>query len=160
MASDRIYVIRVSDGEVTDTLSGGRTEGLAFTATGYWCVKEWEMSSPSIQHNQFDGVVSLSLEPESGVINDLAFDGRFVYYVVNDGDDPIYRIDPLSGVRDTVVPSTISAIYTLAFDGEALVIDSGWGTLLRYDRDTGEQIEEIDHGVHGWITAIAPAWGE
>ena len=34
------------------------------------------------------------------------------------------------------------------------------GSFLRYDRETGELIEEVDHGTYGWVTAIAPAWGQ
>lgn len=160
MTSDRIYIIRVSDGEVEETLSDGRTEGLARTTTGYWAVKEWNWEYPSIRHNLLGGLVDQSFDVDSYAVNDLAYDGRYLYYVVNDGEDPIYRVDPLSGVRDVLVPNTIGGIYTLAYDGEALVIDSDAGTLRRYDRDSGELIEEVYHGVQGWITAIAPAWGQ
>ncbi len=162
MSAERIYRIRVSDGHSEVERSGVRTEGLALTATGYWSCKDlWTQGQLWLEHRLFNGGVDLSFLMESSVVSDLAYDGRFVYFVVNDGDDAIQRLDPLDDTRTIVVPHTTDAISTVAFDGEALVIDSDNGNLLRYDMESGALLDQIPHGItQGWVTAIAPAWGE
>ena len=159
MVSKKIYLLDPFDGSALDTLSGGYTEGLAITATGYWAVND-NWPHMSIDHRLFSGGVSLSFDMNTNTVNDLAYDGEFVYFVVNDGNDPIKRINARTGARDILVPTTIATIYTCAFDGSAVVIDNDGGRLRRYDPDTGFVIDEVEHGLGGWITAIAPAWGE
>jgi outer membrane protein assembly factor BamB len=159
MVSQKIYRLDPTDGTVIDTLSGGYTEGLAITATGYWSVYD-DYSRVAIEHHLFSGGVSHSFEMNTNVVNDLAYDGEYVYYVINDGNDPIRRINVRTGARDFLVRHTIVAICTCAFDGEAVVIDTDFGYLRRYHPVTGDQIDEVEHGLDGWITAIAPAWGE
>jgi hypothetical protein len=163
--SEKIYRIRTGDGAVEDTLTGYRTGGLALTRSGFWYNEEdWSGAEPGtvFHHRRFDGGIDLSLRvgATTMAVADLAYDGRFLYYSYNDANDPIVRVDLATSAQDTLVPHTVIAVSTLAFDGEALVIDSGWGTLLRYDPDSGERLDEVDHGVGGWITAISPAWGE
>jgi hypothetical protein len=163
--SEKIFLIRTSDGAVEDTLSSYRTGGLSLTRTGYWYNDErWGGGEPqtTFYHRLFDGTIdfTLTVDATAMAVADLAYDGRYLYYSYNDENDPIVRIDLATSAQYTLVPHTVIAVSTLAFDGQALVIDSGWGSLLRYDPDTGEQIDEVEHGVGGWVTAISPAWGE
>lgn len=159
MTSGKIYHLRPDDGSVIATLPGGRTEGLAITSTGYWSADE-DWPEMWIQHHRLTGGVDFSLRVNSSTVNDLAYDGNFIYYVINGATDPIMRIDVHTNEEITLVPTTTSALYTLAYDGQNLVIDIGDGLMYMYDAATGDDLVPIEHGIGGWVTAIAPAWGQ
>lgn len=161
IVSETIYEIDPADGAVLSTITGVRTEGLAVDGDHLWYSADLygypETSLVQIDHN---GSVQKEILVSPTVIQDIAFDGASLYYLVNDELDRIVRVDPASGAESQVADHVAAGLapYALSYDGKHLAsIDNAanGNELRRYDVLTGATVSVTPFGVPGWVSAIA-----
>jgi hypothetical protein len=134
------------------------TEGIAADGDGFW------MAGSALTRVDATGAIT-DRRPGAGTIQDLAFDGTDLWFLVNGSPDSVSRVDPLGRPRVVADPvSDDSRSYGMTwYEGELLVIDTAFedpafpdGTaLLRHvDPYTGERIGTSELPLEGWLTAL------
>ncbi len=142
-------------GDVRSTIAGVRTEGIAVDGDTLWYAGEDPSTfAMNLMHIRRDGTVLDTLPMTAPVVQDLTFDGSSLYYLINDDQDRVLRVDPVTGAESQLFDQVFVAPYALAFDGQHLAVAAD-GTIKRYDPVTGAQVSSGPLGVAGWISAIA-----
>jgi DNA-binding beta-propeller fold protein YncE len=157
--SGTIYQISPRDGSVLSKIQiRGGTEGIALTRTSLWYS---QTRSGKLFNITMDGQPLKQLQVSVSTINDIAFDGEWLYYVINDANDRIVRVDPNTGAENNFITKAVKSkqIYTLAVDNNYLVVidktNNAVNQIRRLDKKTGNFISDTSISIRGWITAIA-----
>ena len=157
LASNGIFQIDPADGSVLGSIPFGPPTGLALGTGGFWAGRFDPLflidhSGNVLQQHLFGSIVS-----------DITTDGKLLFIVSNDGEDPIQSFDPETEETVLLVNNSVNSLApnTLSwFRGTLLIIDSFSGnSLLHYDDTKGTLLGETPVSIPGWITssAIDPA---
>lgn len=150
-----LHQLDPTTGAVISTIPGVRTEGITVDGDTLWYSGEDPGSfDMNLVHIQRDGTILGSLSVPVSVVQDVAHDGASLYYLVNDDQDRVLRVDPATGAESLLFDQPFVAPYSLAFDGQYLAVAAD-ETIKRYDPATGAPVSSGPLGVPGWITAIA-----
>lgn len=142
------------DGRELSRWPGVWTEGIAFDGTDFW-YGPMEPQDRLIRRVDHSGSVLASFTLADGdVVQDMVSANGALYYLVNDDEDRIVRVDTESGSTVEVARGVHQAPYSLGFDGTYLAVAVD-GRILRFDTDSGALVRDDPFAVLGWITAIA-----
>lgn len=155
--NDGLAELDPMNGAVRSFRPGIRTEGLAIDSDGYWRIEEPYSKNAQLVHDRWDGTNIQTIEVPYIVAQDIAVDSQYVYYIVNDANDPLLRVDPKTGVSEVLNPMVVNGLapYTLAYDGSNLAIVDFDTILLHVDPTNGQTLSQETLPDIGWITAIA-----
>lgn len=141
------------DGRVLSMWPGVQTEGVATEGGRYWYAAVADAFQPLVEVTR-DGTRVASFSLTESTIQDLVAADSALYYLVNDAEDRVMRVDPETGEVTSLASSVDLAPYALGFDGTSLVV-AARGTARRFDPRTGGLVRESAFGLPGWVTAIA-----
>jgi hypothetical protein len=151
-----------TDGRVIQRFDRIRAEGVAADGDTIWYAgARPDEAGPTLVHLAQNGLqLSFVPIPEPALIQDLAIADGALYYLVNDDQDRIMRIDPSTGSATRVASGVYEAPYALAFDGAHLAVAladrfTSEPRIRRFDPATGALVRESPFRVQGWVTAIA-----
>lgn len=157
-----LYQLDPADGRVIQRFDRIRAEGVAADGDTIWYAgARPDEAGPTLVHLAQSGLqLSFVPIPEPGLVQDLAIADGVLYYLANDDQDRIMRIDPSTGVATRVASAVFEAPYALAFDGTHLAVPlvnrfSSEPRIRRFDPATGALVRESPFRVEGWVTAIA-----
>ena len=140
-------------GRVLSRWSGVVTEGIAVTDGTFWYAGVTNAFVPLV-HVGRDGTTLDSLPLPEAAVQDLVSARGALFYLVNDGEDRIVRLDPSSGAAADLARGVDAAPNALGFDGSALAVAVDQ-RIRRFDPESGALVSERPFAVPGWITAIA-----
>jgi hypothetical protein len=150
-----ILEISPESGEIINEIEGVHARGLV-VLNDYFYVSNFNSIDRLDRQGNFEEKI---IDIEDNVIQDLAYKDQSLYYVFNNNNDPIIKVNLLDNTQETVIELGTTEVSTnLAILDNDLIMVNRFDQIRRINIDSGQIISETDLPIpiEGVITSITP----
>lgn len=148
-----IMEINPENGEIVSEIAGIKARGLVVLENNFY-VSNFNTIDRLDKEGNYEEVV---LDLEGNVIQDLAYKNSSLYYVLNDNNDPIVKVNLLDSSQETVLEfGTFEVSTNLTIRDNDFVIVTQFDQIKRINIESGQVVSQTDLPIEGAITSIVP----
>ena len=148
-----ILEINPDSGEIVSEIEGIRARGLVVLDNNFYVSTFNSIDRLDRQGNYEESI----LDTEGNVIQDLAYKDLSLYYVLNNNNDPIVKVDLLDNSQETVLElGTLEVSTNLTIRDNDFIMVTEFDQIRRINIESGQIVSESDLPIEGAIASIAP----